>query len=99
MKEGAGYRNSVGYYTYDTGSPPTTVDDIDTAYSVFPNFSNYASGGGKKSSHKLEAAFTAWHKGGRFMQRGENRAISLFSGPNPLKLGGLPLTVRGIARG
>ena len=51
--EGAGYRNSVGYYTYDTESPPTTVDDIESAYSVFPNFSAAGSGGGLESGDKV----------------------------------------------
>ena len=53
VKEGAGYRNSVGYYTYNTGSPPTTADDIDTAYSVFPNFSALGSGGGLEAGDKV----------------------------------------------
>ena len=31
----------------------THVDDIDTAYSVFPNFYNYASGGGLEPGDKV----------------------------------------------
>ncbi len=53
VSEGAGWRNSIGYYTYDTGSPPTTVDDIESAYSVFPNFSAVDRGGGLESGDKV----------------------------------------------
>ena len=53
VHEGAGYRNSVGFYTYETGSAPATVDDIYSAYEVFPNFSYAGSGGGLESGDKV----------------------------------------------
>ena len=53
VHEGAGMRNSVGYYTYDTGSPPHRPEVIDSAYSVFPNFSAVDSGGGLESGDKV----------------------------------------------
>jgi PKD repeat protein len=35
--EQAGYRNTVGYYTYPKGSPPATVYDIDSLVVIFPS--------------------------------------------------------------
>lgn len=46
IKEGAGYTNSIGYYTYKTGKPPKTKEDVKTIYMAFPNFSATGSGGG-----------------------------------------------------
>ena len=53
VHEGAGYRNSVGFYTYDTGSPPHRPEVIDSVYEVFPNFSYAGSGGGLESGDKV----------------------------------------------
>lgn len=39
VHEGADYRNSFGYYTYPTGNPPLSNEDIDTIHMVFPNAS------------------------------------------------------------
>lgn len=39
VHEGAGYKNSLGYYTYQEGNPPQTRDDIDTIKVIFPNVS------------------------------------------------------------
>jgi LruC domain-containing protein len=38
IHEGAGYKNSFGYFTYDTNNPPTSVFDISETI-VFPNLS------------------------------------------------------------
>ncbi len=46
MGEGAGWRNALGYYTYPIGQEPTTIEDIDTHYIIFPNVSMKNSGGG-----------------------------------------------------
>lgn len=54
VHEGAGYRNALGYYTYDLNNPPTTVDDIDSLYIVFPNASYAGSGGGLLSGDKVK---------------------------------------------
>lgn len=43
--EGAGYRNVLGFYTYPTGTPPTSVSDIDTISIIFPNVSRLYGGG------------------------------------------------------
>ena len=44
--EGAGYRNTLGYFTYDLNAPPGHKDDIDVHTVVFPNVSYENSGGG-----------------------------------------------------
>ena len=38
IHEGAGYKNSFGYFTYDPASPPATPADVDEII-VFPNLS------------------------------------------------------------
>ena len=43
--EGAGYRNSVGYFTYDLDDPPKRSSDIDVRTVIFPNCSRTGSGG------------------------------------------------------
>lgn len=37
VDEGAGWRNTLGYYTYDVSNPPSTVYDIDSLVIIFPN--------------------------------------------------------------
>lgn len=46
VDEGAGYKNVIAYYVYDTDSPPRTLDDIKVLYVMFPNFSKIGAGGG-----------------------------------------------------
>ncbi|HAA21132.1 MAG TPA: hypothetical protein DCP28_21105 [Cytophagales bacterium] len=53
VHEGAGWRNAVGYYTYPTGSPPTTEDDLDALNIIFPNASFSGGGGGLSSGDKV----------------------------------------------
>ena len=43
--EGAGYRNVLGFYDYQTDNPPQTVADIDSITIIFPNVSRLNSGG------------------------------------------------------
>ena len=45
IHEGAGYRNSFGYFTYPEGSPPATPEVV-SKVAVFPNASYRYSGGG-----------------------------------------------------
>ena len=52
VHEGAGWRNALGYYTYDLSNPPTSVDDI-THKVIFPNVSFNGSGGGMESGNKV----------------------------------------------
>lgn len=39
LNEGAGYRNSLGYFVFDTDNPPTSKDEIDAHVIIFPNTS------------------------------------------------------------
>ena len=53
VHEGAGYRNVLGFYKYQTGHRPTSVSQIDTVRVVFPNASFAGSGGGLNSGNKV----------------------------------------------
>lgn len=53
VTEGAGYMNSIGYYTYPTNQPPATVDDIDSIKIILPNASLSGSGGQLVSGNKI----------------------------------------------
>lgn len=39
LSEGAGYRNSVGYFTYDPANPPKSPADVKSELILFPNAS------------------------------------------------------------
>lgn len=45
VHEGAGYKNVLGYYVYNTNNPPTSLSQIDTIHIIFPNYSLNGSGG------------------------------------------------------
>ncbi|WP_281615835.1 LruC domain-containing protein [Flammeovirga sp. SubArs3] len=53
VHEGAGYRNTLGYYTYTTGNPPQTTNDIDSIKIIFPNVSYKYSGGQLQTGYKV----------------------------------------------
>jgi LruC domain-containing protein len=53
VHEGAGYRNSLGYYTYKVGNEPKTRAEIEALTVVFPNLSFGGSGGALKSGNKV----------------------------------------------
>jgi hypothetical protein len=47
ISEGAGFKNTFGYYTYNVNNPPATAADIQSSMMViFPNASAQGSGGG-----------------------------------------------------
>lgn len=54
VAEGAGYRNVLGFYTYDTASPPQSVNDIANETIIFPNVSASGSGGGLVAGDKVK---------------------------------------------
>lgn len=54
VHEGAGYRNTFGYYKYKTGNEPATVNDIDSIFYVIPNCSLAGSGGSMVSGDKIK---------------------------------------------
>jgi len=45
VSEGAGAKNSLGYFTYPTANPPATANDIDSIFILLPNASVGSSGG------------------------------------------------------
>lgn len=53
VHEGAGYKNILGFYTYPTGIPPSSVEDIETVKIAFPNASFAGSGGGLYAGDKI----------------------------------------------
>jgi len=61
VSEGAGYESAIGFYTYQTGNPPsvangygTLVGGIDKIQIILPNASTAGSGGGLKSGDKVK---------------------------------------------
>lgn len=54
IHEGAGFRNAIGFYTYNTQSPPQSLNDITTVNIIFPNLSYQGSGGGLISGDKVK---------------------------------------------
>ncbi len=54
VKEGAGYRNVLGFYTYDINNPPTTPPTASQITIVFPNVSAAGSGGSLVAGHKVK---------------------------------------------
>ena len=54
VHEGAGWRNSIGYYVYPTNAPPKSIADIKKVTILFPNASLVGSGGGLKSGNKVK---------------------------------------------
>ncbi|WP_419800605.1 LruC domain-containing protein [Mucilaginibacter sp.] len=60
VSEGAGYQNSLAYYTYNTNNPPsatsggTSNNGINKITMVFPNASGVGSGGGLRSGDKVK---------------------------------------------
>jgi len=54
VAEGAGYQNTLAYYTYKTGSAPGKESDIKNATIVLPNASANGSGGGLKPGNKVK---------------------------------------------
>jgi LruC domain-containing protein len=53
VHEGAGYKNVLGFFTYETGEAPQTPGDIDEITIIYPNVSYAGSGGGLHSGNKV----------------------------------------------
>lgn len=54
VHEGAGWTNTLGFYTFDLNKPPTKTSDISAITIVFPNVSYSGSGGGLTSGDKVK---------------------------------------------
>lgn len=52
--EGAGWRNVLGFYTYNIFNPPTSKPDIEDITIIFPNVSEIGSGGGLVIGNKVK---------------------------------------------
>lgn len=53
LGEGAGQKNTFGYYVYNTATPPTLASQIDSIFVIFANASNVSSGGGMVPGDKV----------------------------------------------
>ncbi|NOU60565.1 DUF4114 domain-containing protein [Marinifilum caeruleilacunae] len=53
IDEGAGWRNSLAYYTYDADNPPTGEDEIEL-HMLFPNVSKEGEGGGLTPGDRVQ---------------------------------------------
>ena len=54
VSEGAGYKNVLGFYTYDLSNPPTTAPTAAEITIIFPNVSGLGSGGSLVAGHKVK---------------------------------------------
>lgn len=54
VSEGAGYLNTMAFYTFDNNNPPQSISDITDVTVVFPNASFKGSGGGLSSGDKVK---------------------------------------------
>jgi LruC domain-containing protein len=63
VTEGAGYRNTLGYYTYNLQRPPTRPADIAKLNVVFPNTSLPGSGGNLQTGSKVRIGSFAANTG------------------------------------
>lgn len=53
ITEGAGWRNSIGYFIFNTNTPPANPQEIEMISIIFPNLSNTGSGGGLNPGNKV----------------------------------------------
>ncbi|TAG29222.1 MAG: DUF4114 domain-containing protein [Sphingobacteriia bacterium] len=53
VDEGAGYTNSLGFYTFNTDNPPTTAPPSNQIKIIFPNASKTGFGGGLNTGDKV----------------------------------------------
>ncbi len=55
ITEGAGYKNVLGFYTYQSGNAPNSINDIRNSMTIiFPNSSQNGSGGGLVPGNKVK---------------------------------------------
>jgi len=53
LTEGASYKNAMGFFTYQQGHEPTSVNDITKHFIILPNASFNGSGGGMAAGDKV----------------------------------------------
>ncbi len=54
VEEGAGYKNVLGFYTYDLDNPITSAPSVEDITIIFPNVSLLGSGGGLQVGDKVK---------------------------------------------
>ncbi len=54
VSEGAGYKNALAYYVFDSNNPPASAAQIDSVFLVFPNASLSGSGGDLNAGDKVK---------------------------------------------
>jgi LruC domain-containing protein len=54
VSEGAGYRNTIAFFTYPTNNPPQKPSDIDSLHIILPNASLSGSGGSLVSGNTIK---------------------------------------------
>jgi hypothetical protein len=54
ISEGAGFKNVLGFYTYDLNNPPTVAPTAEQITIIFPNVSGLGSGGSLVAGHKVK---------------------------------------------
>ncbi|MCF8326536.1 MAG: LruC domain-containing protein [Leadbetterella sp.] len=85
VHEGAGYKNTMGFYTFDAKNPPTTIDQIKEATIIFPNVSYAGSGGGLVSGNKVKiGTFEAGTSIGFFLLYNSYSGTTVGNGNYPL---------------
>lgn len=58
ITEGAGHKNSLGYFIYKTKEKPISLSDIKTTYIIFANASKVGSGGNLKTGDTMKLLFS-----------------------------------------
>lgn len=85
VHEGAGYKNTLGFYTFDAQNPPTTTAQVTNPTVIFPNISYAGSGGGLVSGNKVKiGTFEAGTSIGFFLLSNAYSGTTVGSGYYPL---------------
>ena len=58
VTEGAGYRNTLGFFIYETKNQPKSISEIYTAHIIFANCSKVNSGGNLRSGDTMQLPFS-----------------------------------------
>ncbi|MCW3785307.1 DUF4114 domain-containing protein [Plebeiibacterium sediminum] len=62
INEGASWKNTFGYYTYNENNPPQSIDDLET-HIVFPNVSKVNEGGGLDFGDRVQLGDSSFPAG------------------------------------
>jgi LruC domain-containing protein len=92
LHEGAGYKNTLAFFKYNTSNPPATKADVDSIFIIFPNSSAQGSDGGLQAGNRVKLGSfkagtslgwillqNAWNSGS---QQTNTSSINWFSQPS-----------------